>query len=50
MKKIIDLTDKAVEILTIQAIKEKTVFKHYVQDILEQKAKSLTALKKPKRA
>ena len=49
MKKIIDLTDKAVEILTIQAVKEKKVFKHYVQNILEQKAKSLTTLKKSKR-
>jgi hypothetical protein len=49
MRKNIDLSDEAVEILTIQAIKEKTVFKLYAEQILEDKAKSIMPLKKAKR-
>ena len=39
MRKLIDLSDEVVEALTIQAIKNKTVFKLYVQNILEDMAK-----------
>ncbi|MBU0846818.1 hypothetical protein KKH23_06465, partial [Patescibacteria group bacterium] len=39
MRKLIDLSDEVVEALTIQAIKNKTVFKLYAQNILEDTAK-----------
>jgi len=39
MRKNIDLSEEAVEVLTIQAIKKKTVFKLHVEDILENIAK-----------
>lgn len=35
MKKLIDLSDNCVEVITIEAVKKKTKFKLYVQDLLE---------------
>ena len=39
MKKLLDLSDECVETLTIEAVKNKTKFKLYVQNILENIAK-----------
>ena len=39
MRKNLDISEEAVEALTIQAIKEKTVFKLYAERILEDAAK-----------
>lgn len=39
MKKLLDLSDECIETLTIEAVKNKTKFKLYVQDILENIAK-----------
>ena len=50
MRKNLDITDEAVEALTIQAIKEKTVFKLYAERILEEAAKPLIALQKQKKS
>ena len=36
MRKNIDLPDDVVEILTINAVKNKTVFKHYAEKILKE--------------
>ena len=43
MKKLLDLSDECVEILTIEAVKNKTKFKLYVQNILENIAKKKTS-------
>ena len=48
MRKNIDISEDAVEALTIQAIKEKTVFKLYAERILEDAAKPFIVLKKQK--
>ena len=45
MKKLLDISEEAVEVITIKAIKEKTVFKLKAQKILEDYAKSLTKKK-----
>jgi len=37
----IHLEELVIEILTIQAVKEKTTFKEYVQSILTEKAQSI---------
>lgn len=50
MRKNIDISDEAVEAITIEAIKEKTVFKLYAERILENYAKPFMVLKKPKGA
>ena len=50
MRKNIDLSDEAVEAITIQAIKEKTVFKLKAEQILADYAKPFIVLKKQKRA
>lgn len=41
MRKNIDISEKAVEAITIQAVKEKTVFKLKAEKVLEDYAKSL---------
>ena len=46
MRKNLDISDDAVEALTIQAIKEKTVFKLKAEQILEDAAKPFIVLKK----
>lgn len=43
MKKLLDLSDECVETLTIEAVKNKTKFKLYVQNILENIAKKKTS-------
>lgn len=43
MKKLLDLSDNCVEVLTIEAVKNKTKFKLYVQDILENISKKKTS-------
>jgi len=50
MRKNIDISDKAVKAITIQAVIEGTVFKLKAEQILEDYAKPLMVLKKPKRA
>ena len=47
MRKNLDISEEAVEALTIQAIKEKTVFKLKAEQILEDAAKPFMVLKKP---
>jgi hypothetical protein len=49
MRKNLDISEEAVEALTIQAIKEKTVFKLKAEQILEDAAKPFIVLKKQKR-
>lgn len=46
MRKNLDISEDAVEALTIQAIKEKTVFKLKAEQILEDAAKPFIVLKK----
>lgn len=46
MRKNLDISEDAIEALTIQAIKEKTVFKLYAERILEDAAKPFMVLKK----
>ena len=41
MRKNLDISEEAVEAITIQAVKEKTVFKLKAQKVLENYAKSL---------
>ena len=41
MRKNIDLPDDVVETLTINAVKNKTVFKLYAENILKEKAKQI---------
>lgn len=48
MRKNLDISEEAVEALTIQAIKEKTVFKLKAEQILEDAAKPFIVLKKQK--
>jgi hypothetical protein len=48
MRKNLDISDDAVEALTIQAVKEKTVFKLKAEQILEDAAKPFIVLKKQK--
>lgn len=48
MKKNLDISDEVVEAISIQAIKEKTVFKLKAQQILEDYAKPLMNLKNSK--
>jgi hypothetical protein len=48
MRKNLDISEDAVEALTIQAIKEKTVFKLKAEQILEDAAKPFIVLKKQK--
>lgn len=50
MRKNLDISEEAVEAITIQAIKEKTVFKLKAEQILEDYAKPFMALQKPKSA
>lgn len=50
MRKNIDLPDDVVKAITIQAIKENTVFKLKAEQILTDYAKPFMALEKPKRA
>lgn len=46
MRKNLDISEDAVEALTIQAVKEKTVFKLKAEQILEDAAKTFIVLKK----
>lgn len=49
MRKLIDLSDECVEILSIEAIKQKpkkSNFKNYAQDLLEKEAKRIKNKKK----
>jgi hypothetical protein len=48
MRKNLDISEDAVEALTIQAVKEKTVFKLKAEQILEDAAKPFIVLKKQK--
>jgi len=48
MRKNLDISQDAVEALTIQAVKEKTVFKLKAEQILEDAAKPFIVLKKQK--
>ena len=48
MRQNLDISEEAVEALTIQAIKEKTVFKLKAEQILEDAAKPFIVLKKQK--
>lgn len=48
MRKNLDISEEAVEALTIQAVKEKTVFKLKAEQILEDAAKPFIILKKQK--
>jgi hypothetical protein len=48
MRKNIDISDNAVKVITIQAVNENTVFKLKAEQILEDYAKRLIVLKKPK--
>lgn len=48
MKKNLDISEEVVEAISIQAIKEKTVFKLKAQQILEDYAKPFMILKKSK--
>jgi F0F1-type ATP synthase epsilon subunit len=41
MKKNLDISEDAVEIITIQAVREKTVFKLKAQQIIEDAAKEI---------
>lgn len=50
MRKNLDISEDAVEALTIQAVKEKTVFKLKAEQILEDAAKPFIALKKQKKS
>lgn len=50
MRKNIDLPDEVAKAITIQAIKENTVFKLKAEQILTDYAKLFMALEKPKRA
>ena len=50
MKKNLDISEDAVEAISIQAIKEKTVFKLKAQQILEDYAKPFMNLKNSKSA
>jgi hypothetical protein len=45
MRKNLDISDEAVEVITIQAVKEKTVFKLKAEKILEDFAKKLKQVK-----
>lgn len=46
MRKNLDISEEAVEALTIQAVKEKTVFKLKAEQVLEDAAKPFIVLKK----
>lgn len=48
MRKNLDISEDAIEALTIEAVKQKTVFKLYAEQILETAAKPFMVLKKPK--
>ena len=50
MRKNIDISAEAVKAITIQAINENTVFKLKAEQILEDYAKPLMVLEKPKSA
>jgi len=50
MRKNIDISDEAVKAITIQAVNKNTVFKLKAEQILEDYAKPLIVLKKPKRS
>ena len=48
MRKNLDISEDAIEALTIEAVKRKTVFKLFAEQILEDAAKPFMVLKKPK--
>jgi len=48
MRKNLDISEDAIEALTIEAVKKKTVFKLYAEQILEDAAKPFIVLKKQK--
>lgn len=45
MKKLLDIPNDAVKAITIQAIKEGTVFKHKAEEVLTRYAKRLSKKK-----
>lgn len=48
MRKNLDISEDAIEALTIEAVKKKTVFKLFAEKILEDAAKTFIVLKKQK--
>jgi hypothetical protein len=42
----IHLNESVIETITIQAVKEKTTFKEYVQNLITEKAKNINKLNK----